>query len=390
MFGNQLTGLAVPWFVLETTGSASRTGLVAAVALAPYILSNFFGGALVDRVSYRAMSVVADILSAVTVALIPLLALTVGLTFPMLLGLMFAGAALDAPGHTARSAMVPQLSRLTGIPLERINANMGMIAAFSSLFGAPVAGLLIAWLGAVNVLWLNAGTFLVSATLILVGVPALQRVASTGESFLTDVRSGMSYVWNQRLLRTIIGGALVVNMMFAPLFGVAIPWFANQELQSVKALGIMLGAQGFGALVGACLYGRIGPRLRRRTLLNWSLVLLTLPMFGLAFARDAITAAALLAVLGTGSGMVNPMLGTFLQIKTPDQYLGRVIGMLGAGAMMAQPLGLLIGASLLGLLGFSGFTVVIAVVMLIVSAFLIVTPALAELDDAPVPAEGTA
>ncbi len=385
LFGNQLTGLAVPWFVLETTGSASRTGLTAAVAVVPYIIANVFGGALVDRVSYRGMSAIADILSAVTVSLIPILYMTVGLNFPTLLVLMFVGAILDAPGGTARTAMVPPLSKLTGIPLERINANFGMITAFTTLFTAPLAGVLIAWLGAVNVLWLNAATFLVSALVVIIAIPPIQRAAASGESFLRDVRDGFGYIWNHPLLRTMIGGALMINMVFAPLFGVAIPWFANQELRSVQSLGIMLGGEGLGALVGAFVYGRIGQRFPRRNLLLTSLAFLSIPLFALAFATSVVPATAALVVVGIGSGMVNPMLGTFLQSTTPEQYMGRVMGMLGAGAMMAQPLGLLLGGTMLGLIGFTGFVGGIAMVMLLVSVTLVASPSLRLLDTASEP-----
>ena len=77
--GNMLTFVAVPWFVLQTMGSAARTGIVgAAVALAA-VLASLFGGPLVDRLGFKRTSVVSDLVSGLTVAAIPLLYLTVGL-----------------------------------------------------------------------------------------------------------------------------------------------------------------------------------------------------------------------------------------------------------------------------------------------------------------------
>ena len=254
IFGNSLTGIAVPWFVLETTGSASRTGITAAVTIVPVVIATFLGGALVDRTSYRWLSVFSDLVSAATVAAIPIFYLTTGLNFTGLLALMFVGAIFDAPGGAARQAMIPPLSKLTGISLERINANFGMIGAASALFSAPLAGLMIAWLGPINVLWFNAGTFVFSALAVLAFIPRLRQPEPSGESFLEDVRSGFAYVRNHELIRTLIMGALAINFLFAPLFGVAIPYFANQELQSVRSLGIMLGGEGLGALAGAFLY----------------------------------------------------------------------------------------------------------------------------------------
>jgi hypothetical protein len=79
--GNVLTLIAVPWFVLQTTGSPAQTGVTAAVELVATILAAFFGGALVDRLSYRRASVLADLASGATIAAIPALYATIGLAF---------------------------------------------------------------------------------------------------------------------------------------------------------------------------------------------------------------------------------------------------------------------------------------------------------------------
>src|SRR5688500_5629348 len=73
LVGNQLTALAIPWFVLHTSGSAARTGLVGAAIMLPTVLASFLGGAIVDRLRPKRTSILADLLSGVTVALVPLL-----------------------------------------------------------------------------------------------------------------------------------------------------------------------------------------------------------------------------------------------------------------------------------------------------------------------------
>lgn len=383
ILGNQLTGLAVPWFVLETTNSASKTGITAAVTVLPVVVATFFGGALVDRTGYRRLSVFSDLTSAVTVAAVPFFYLTTGLNFPGLLVLMFLGAILDAPGSTARQAMIPQLAQRSGISLERINADFGMIGAASSLFAAPLAGLLIAWLGPVTVLWFNAGTFVFSGLAVFLLIPALQRTEASGESFMSDVRVGLRYAMSSGLIRTIIGAALVVNMLFAPLFGVAIPYFANQELQSVRALGIMLGGEGLGALVGSFLYGRLSGQFKRRSFLLAAMLLLTLPVFLLAALPNQWITTGFLAIIGLGSGLVNPMLGTFIQVTTPAHLLGRVSGLIRAGAMVATPVGLLLGGTMIAVLDLSGSILLIGSVLAIVLAALWINRSLYELDHEP-------
>ena len=122
LVGNSLTGLAIPWFVLETTGSAARTGLVAFAGLVPTVLAAFFGGALVDRLGFKRTSVAADLASGLSVAAIPLLAHTAGLAFWHLVALTFLGALLDAPEGTARGGLLPDLAAAAAVPLERANA----------------------------------------------------------------------------------------------------------------------------------------------------------------------------------------------------------------------------------------------------------------------------
>src|SRR5699024_2233458 len=108
LFRNQLTAIAVPWFVLTLTGSATQTGLTAAVTILPSVILSFFAGALVDRMSARRMSVFSDVMSGVTVALVPLLYLLDLLSCPLLLLLMFRGAVCDTRGSTARATMLPE------------------------------------------------------------------------------------------------------------------------------------------------------------------------------------------------------------------------------------------------------------------------------------------
>src|ERR671918_363259 len=112
--GNAVSQLAIPWYVLITTGSPTLTGLAVFFNTLPVVLAGFFGGVVVDRLGFRTTSVVADIASAGAVAAIPLLHSTVGIELWQLMTLVFLGALLDAPGATARIAVFPDLVRLAG------------------------------------------------------------------------------------------------------------------------------------------------------------------------------------------------------------------------------------------------------------------------------------
>lgn len=96
--GTMMTFLAIPWFVLETTGSSTQTGLVAAVELIAVVASSALGGPMVARFGARGASVLSDLLAALAVLAIPVLHLTVGLALWQLVLLVAVLGISRAPG----------------------------------------------------------------------------------------------------------------------------------------------------------------------------------------------------------------------------------------------------------------------------------------------------
>ncbi len=94
---------------------------MAAATTLPLLVSSLFSGTLVDRFGRRRMAIVSDVLSAIAVALIPIVDMTVGLTIPSLVLLAILGAVFDPTGLTARETMLPAAATAAGWPLDRAN-----------------------------------------------------------------------------------------------------------------------------------------------------------------------------------------------------------------------------------------------------------------------------
>lgn len=379
---NNMTAVAVPWFVLSLTGSAAQTGLTAAVTLLPSVVMSFFGGAVADRVNARRLSIFSDVMSGATVALVPLLFLLDVLTFPLLLLLMFLGAVFDTPGFTARNTMLPRLAERAGVPLERINSAFGVSQSVSSIIGAAASGLLIGILGATNVLWFNAAAFGISALVVAVFVPDLGVNPPSGASLLGDVKAGFRYVWSSPLIRTIILAALVINAVYSPIFGVIMPYYAKTVFGSATALGIIAAAYGAGTLVGSLLYGFVGERLPKRIQVVISVALISLPIAGLVAVPAFGWTVAIISVCAVGSGLVNPMLITIVMKETPQHLLGRVMGVISAGAMVAAPLGMIAVGPVLDAIGLRGTFAAIGAMLFAVFLMVITNRTIRQMDDA--------
>jgi MFS family permease len=393
MVGNVITFLAVPWFVLQTTGSAARTGLTGGVVVLGMVVGGFFGGPLVDRLGFRRASIVADLASGLTVALIPLLYLTVGLAFWQLLVLVLLGTCLDTPGMTARQSLIPDLAGRAGMPVERANSALQAIESSSDLLGPPLAGVLIALLGPSNVLFLDAATFALSATMIAGGVPRPVLIPAEKApigGYFANLLEGLHFIRGEQLILSIVIVAVITNFLDSPIFLVILPVYADANFGSAVVLGIMFAGFGAGSLIGTLLFGAFGHRLPRRAMLIACWVVVGLPFWVLATSPSLPVTVAALAITGLAAGPLNPLIFTVVQERTPEHLRGRVIGALWALALAASPLGVVLTGYLLEAVGVRLILVGVATGYLVVTLSMLFNPALREMDEHPRFAEDTA
>lgn len=381
--GNVMTMVAVPWFVLQTTGSAGKTGLAAFFTALPLVIAGIFGGAIVDRLGFKRMSIVSDIASGVTVACIPLLHLTIGIQLWQLLALVFLGALLDTPGVTARRSMLPDLADQAGIGLERANAVTSSIQRFAILLGPPVAGLLITVLGASNILWLDAVTFFVSAAIVSALIPRVERDPDEAEptaGYFKDLHAAFLYIRSDRLIFSLICAVGVTNFLEA-LTVVVWPVLAERVYGgSPLALGLMLAGTGAGALASAVAFGAIGHRLPRRPTFIGGFVTAAVPLGFIALFPLLPILVGLRVIEGLGAGPLNPILDTVFQERVPARMRGRVFGLLVSIAWIAIPLGSLISGYLIEFAGLRAAIVAVAVAYLSATLGMLLIPALRQME----------
>jgi len=376
--GDMLTFLAIPWFVLQVTGSVTQTGITAFFSTLPSVFSAFFGSTLVDRLGYKRTSVLGDIASGTTVALIPLLYHTVGLAFWELLALVFLGGLLKSPGVTARNALVPDLAARATMRLERANALADGVSRISRFIGAPLAGVLIAVIGTSNLLWLDAASFAVSAILIGLAVPSTAPLTTAGERthrYLATVWEGVRFLRRDALLVTIVGVVMITNLLDAGWSSVVGPAYIKSIFHSALPFGLMIAALGGAAFVGTLIFGAIGHRLPRRLTLGigytiggavrfWVFLLPVLPLL----IGWQITA-------GLAIAPINPLVDTLLQERLPVEMRARVFGTINAGVLAGVPLGTVASGYLVAWIGFQMTLLIMGALYLVTTLSLLVNPA---------------
>ena len=347
--GNQLTAIAIPWFVLETTGSAAKTGITAFATTLPILLSGLLTGTIVDHFGFRRVSVISDLVSGAMVATIPLLFSTVGLAFWQMLVLVFLRAFLVGPGSVGRESMIPDLARIGHIGLERTNAMAQVSGRLTRLIGPLLAGSLVAFWGARDILWLDAVSFLLSAALVATVVPATSSLLTmgVGAGYVSNLRAGLQFLRNDHLLRALLLVVSYSNLLAAPLYLVIFPVYAKRTFNNPVALGAMFTGLAVGAIAGSIVFAMIGDRFPRRATFLTAVLATGIADGILAFSPPLPAVIVMLIVVGCLGSPVNILLTTIRQERVPPQLRGRVFGLMMAMNNLTVPLGVVVAGSML-------------------------------------------
>ncbi|SER90290.1 Predicted arabinose efflux permease, MFS family [Lentzea xinjiangensis] len=381
--GTAMTFLAVPWFVLHTTGSAVQTGLVATAETAGLVLSSAMSGPLIDRFGARRSGITADVVAFAAVAVIPvlhhlgLLALWHIVALALLLGLS------RAPGDASRVTLLPSIVSRSSTPMERAASAYEGATRGARMLGGPLAGVLIVWLGVPPVLVVDALTFLLCAALVRFCVrPDETRERPTGR-YLAELGEGLRTLRGDRLVLVFVIMTMVTNLLDAALVVVILPVYASEVLHSSVALGLLVGLPAGGALAGATLFGWLGPRLPRWQTFAICYLLMGCPRFFVLLAEPGLPVLIVtMFAAGIAGGAINPIMTTVEYQRIPEDKRGRVLGAGAAGAMLGMPVGTAAAGVLVTTAGLHGTIALLGTIYLAATLTVFVFPVWREMNAA--------
>ncbi|MEV8563241.1 MFS transporter [Streptomyces sp. NPDC051917] len=359
--GTRISSVALPWFVLVTTGSATRTGLVTFCEMAPYVVVKAFSGPLVDRIGPRAVSWTTDLASATAAAAVPLFHALGLLSFPILLALVALIGAVRGPGDLAKEVMVPEAAEYSSMPLGRATGLSGVTERLASTIGPAAGGSLVALLGPLTGLVVNAGCFALGSVIIALALPRWMghtveetpsKAGGTEPGYWRRFGEGFTFLRGELLLLTVIVMVGVTNLLDAGFTTVLMPVWAKESGNGPTAIGLMGSVLGVAAIAGSLVAAAAAHRLRRRMVFLTGFLLAGAPRF-LILASDAPMGAvlAVFAVSGFGAGFLNPVLGAVLFERVPRRMLGRVNALGDSLAWAGIPLGGLIAGAAVAYVG---------------------------------------
>ena len=366
-FGSWLTLLALPWFVLVTTGSPVKMSLVLTTEFVGVVIVGLFSGKMVARLGARRTMLIGDAARVPLMASIPLLQLAGGLSLPILLVLSFGLGAFTTPYVSSQRLIVPELlgpvrgtdENLVG----RANSLVDAATRIAALAGPAVGGVLIALLGPAEVLWIDAGTYFVSFLIVL----AFVRPPADGPAKVPQKRpakgGGFRQVLSDTTLR-LFGVALVLVTLAIPAIFLCLPVLVLHDLGGdPRILGLLTAANGaglaLGSLVAITALNRMGT-----TALTAAAVLQCVPLWLLLIERPAVVALGLF-LTGLATPVLAATLITRFTLRTPPDRRPHVL----AAVTTTENLAAFIGFAAAGpALQFAGSRPVFATIAVIAGA----------------------
>jgi MFS family permease len=322
-FGRQVTVVALPYQLYVLTGSTLAVGLLALVQLVPILVFALGGGAVADAVDRRRLLLITQLGLAGAAGALFLLASTPDAPIWGYYVVAFVSAGLGAVDQPARSSAVPRL-----VPRERLPAAIALNQlGFQAMAvaGPALGGILIATVGVAAAFAFDAVTFAAAIVALLLIAPIPPHPGAARPS-LSTVKEGLRFVRRRRIILS----TFVIDLV-AMIFGMPTSLFPALALEvfhvGAAGLGLMAAAPAAGALVGAAVTGWVG-RIRR----PGRAVIVAVAAWGLAITAFGLSAWSFplalffLALAGAADVFSAVLRSAIVQLETPDEIRGRVVG----------------------------------------------------------------
>ena len=340
VLGDQCWFVAMPWLVLELTGSAVDTGLTRALEWLPYILFALVAGVLIDRWNRRRLLIGIEIGRALCLLTIPALAWLGVLQVWQLFVIAFVLSSLDVFFNVGLPAVVPGI--VSKELLTQANSLMESAFSLTAIIGLPLMGGLVAIIGAPAVLAFDGFSFVFSLVVLLIlrfpPPPATAKTLSRRQ-FWSDIGEGLGFIWRERVMRSIASLNFLNNLTNASLLILSVYYLKEVLNLPGEVYGLVLSSAAFGTFLGALFNVRLVRRVGHGNAVVLGLVLGIAP-----FLVYSLTSQWLLLALGHfffGMALIYININTNVirQTVVDPEMLGRVIGSARMLAYTSLPLG---------------------------------------------------
>jgi MFS family permease len=342
--------VAIAWLVYRITDSVAMLGLIGFAGQIPIFILSPFTGALIDRWSRHKVLIITQIILMIMAFMLVYLFYTSSIEIWQIFVISIVSGITHSFDIPARQSFV--------IDMVENKEDLGNAIALNSLLfngamliGPSIAGILLASSGEGICFLVNGiSYFFIISSLVLMKVkPA--KVLKSKKNILKDIKEGISYVFDCIPMRYIILLLALANLLAVP-YTVLLPAFAKDILAGGSNIyGFLVGASGFGALLGALYLASMKTPEKTGKLIPWSAIIFGLGLIIFSFSRYNIFSIIIIGAVGFGDMLHTAASNTFIQTITDDDKRGRVMSLYTMAIVGTAPFGSLLIGELADLIG---------------------------------------
>ena len=332
--------VALPWLVLQLSGSALAMGSILLTVAIPRAVLLLFGGALSDRAPVRTILVASNLVLTACVGVVGFLAQQHLLALWMLYVVALIFGVADAFTSPASKVLVPSI-----VPQEAIPAANSLLQTSMQLCvlgGAPLAGVMIQRFGFVSVLAIDAASFLFLIAALL-SIRETRNIPFQARSLVAAIGDGIQFALREPSLRLLIVVIMLVNFAITGATQIGIVTLVHARFGSAAYYGTLVAATAIGSLVGYVLAGSIKAGDKIVSAVLAAALLLGFSLGSLSIAMPIWALFGVLLFCGIVAGFVNVQAISFLQTKVIPEMLGRVMSLVALASIGVAPISLAIG-----------------------------------------------
>jgi len=351
--GTWMQMTATSWLLYQLTGSAVLLGLNGIFRAIPALSLGLISGTFADRYDRRWMLLSTQVALGIISLCIGVLD-HVGHIQPWhIYTFTFLSAAVGAFDGPARQALFPSLVPRSALP-NAVALN-SLLWKGSALIGPSLGGLAISWMGTAGAFYANAASYVVVVGTLLTLKVSVKAAERRERKFFDDTKAGFAYI----AARPIILGITLMEAV-ASVFGLdhtMLTVFASDVLRvGAHGFGLLQSARGLGAVLGSSLYLAVGQRPYQGKILFGTAIAYGLVFAAVGSAPTMPVALILMTIVGLTDTIWGAARGTIMQMITPNQYRGRVMGVFQLSNRGLHPIGQVESGLLIPLIGVANTT----------------------------------
>jgi len=360
--GLMIQSVGAAWAMTQMTSSADKVALVQTALMLPIMLIAMPAGAVADMYDRRKVSLVSLVIALAGATMLTVLTWLQMLSPNLLLAFCFiigSGMALFGPAWQASvSEQVPAETLPSAVALNGISYNI------ARSFGPAIGGIVVAAAGAVAAFATNALCYLPLLAVLFLWRRSSEPSRLPPERLTRAMVSGFRYLANSPSIRIVLGRTLVTGIAGGSISAL-MPLVAKDLLHGgAEIYGIMLGAFGMGAVIGALTIGEVRRRMRAEVAVRMCALVMGVAIVAVATSKLAVITAAALVVAGAVWMLAVALFNIGVQLSAPRWVAGRSLAAFQASIAGGIAIGSWIWGHLADLVGVEGALIVSGVTML--------------------------